>query len=208
MSHTEKMIARSVISSKKSFKPSLNQAFSSRRRRIVRRPLENSRDWIFLNRIVRLRCGWMIGKRNGGKFTTQRPTKIAAGGFPVTIGCHRAIELTRVAFGMPPRAMTAQFSNSNGGMARNFSSLHGKSRTTKPRPVCARAVRFPAGANVAQAFGHDAQAWAKYQCQLWRADFQDDTDEFHSCPRAIGNLAVSRSVKAGKRLKVSIDIII
>jgi hypothetical protein len=29
----------------------------------------------------------------------------------------------------------------------------------------ARAVRFPAGANVAQAFGHDAQAWAKYQCQ-------------------------------------------
>jgi hypothetical protein len=29
----------------------------------------------------------------------------------------------------------------------------------------ARAVRFPAGANVAQAFGHDAQAWAKYQCR-------------------------------------------
>jgi hypothetical protein len=38
-------------------------------------------------------------------------------------------------------------------------------RTTKPRPARARAVRFPAGANVAQAFGHDAQAWAKYQCQ-------------------------------------------
>jgi hypothetical protein len=25
-------------------------------------------------------------------------------------------------------------------------------------------MSFPAGANVAQAFGHDAQAWAKYQC--------------------------------------------
>jgi len=30
----------------------------------------------------------------------------------------------------------------------------------------ARAVRFPAGANVAQAFGHDAQAWAKYRIRL------------------------------------------
>jgi hypothetical protein len=29
----------------------------------------------------------------------------------------------------------------------------------------ARAVRFTAGANGAQAFGHDAQAWAKYQCR-------------------------------------------
>jgi hypothetical protein len=27
-----------------------------------------------------------------------------------------------------------------------------------------QSIRFPAGANVAQAFGHDAQAWAKYQC--------------------------------------------
>jgi len=27
------------------------------------------------------------------------------------------------------------------------------------------AVRLPAGANVAQAFGHDAPAWVKYQCQ-------------------------------------------
>jgi hypothetical protein len=30
------------------------------------------------------------------------------------------------------------------------------------------AVRLPAGANVAQAFGHDAQAWAKYQCNPTR----------------------------------------
>ena len=30
----------------------------------------------------------------GGKFTTQRATKVAAGGFPVAVGCHGAIELT------------------------------------------------------------------------------------------------------------------
>jgi len=29
--------------------------------------------------------------------------------------------------------MTAQFSNSNGGMTRRFSTVHGRSRTTKPR---------------------------------------------------------------------------
>jgi hypothetical protein len=51
-----------------------------------------------------------------------------------------------------------------GGMTRSFSTVHGRSRTTKPRPA-RQAVRFPAGANVAQAFGHDAQAWAIYQCQ-------------------------------------------
>jgi len=28
-----------------------------------------------------------------------------------------------------------------------------------------QSIRLPAGANVAQAFGHDAQAWAKYQGQ-------------------------------------------
>ena len=33
---------------------------------------------------------------------------------------------------------------------------------------------FRQTANVAQAFGHDAQAWAKYQCQSPRADFQGD----------------------------------
>jgi hypothetical protein len=34
--------------------------------------------------------------------------------------------------------------------------------------VCGRSAErfaFRQGANVAQAFGHDAQAWAKYQCQ-------------------------------------------
>jgi hypothetical protein len=35
---------------------------------------------------------------------------------------------------------------------------------TKPRPA-RQDIRFPAGANIARAFGHDAQAWAKYQCQ-------------------------------------------
>src|ERR1035441_5514719 len=72
--------------------------------------------------------------------------------------------------GMPPRAMTAQFSNSNGGMTRSFSTVHGRSRTTKPRPT-RQSIRFPAGANVAQAFGHDAQAWAKYQGQSHAREF-------------------------------------
>jgi len=43
------------------------------------------------------------------------------------------------------------------------SSPTNQGRTTKPRPA-RQNIRFPAGANVAQAFGHDAQAWAKYQC--------------------------------------------
>jgi len=38
-------------------------------------------------------------------------------------------------------------------------------RGRRSRVQLSRAVRFPAGANVAQAFGHDPQAWAKYQCQ-------------------------------------------
>jgi hypothetical protein len=41
----------------------------------------------------------------------------------------------------------------------------------------ARAVRFPAGANVAQAFGHDAQAWAKDQCQSGARIFKGMADE-------------------------------
>jgi hypothetical protein len=35
----------------------------------------------------------MIGKRNGEKFTTQRATKVAPGGFPDAGGCYCAIEL-------------------------------------------------------------------------------------------------------------------
>ena len=35
----------------------------------------------------------------GEKFTTQCATKVAAGGFPVAVGCHRASELTPAAFG-------------------------------------------------------------------------------------------------------------
>jgi hypothetical protein len=88
------------------------------------------------------------------------------------------------ALGMPPRAMTAQFSNSNGGIGRAVSPLTAagcqwvrsysprrRARsdapyhalcTTKPR-LARQSIRFPAGANVAQALGHDAQAWAKYQ---------------------------------------------
>jgi hypothetical protein len=33
---------------------------------------------------------------------------------------------------------------------------------------------FRQTANVAQAFGHDAQAWAKYQCQSCGVNFQGD----------------------------------
>jgi hypothetical protein len=35
-----------------------------------------------------------LGKGLAGKSATQRATKVAAGGFPVAVGCHRAIELT------------------------------------------------------------------------------------------------------------------
>src|SRR5713226_9354504 len=45
------------------------------------------------------------------------------------------ISPTWVLLGIPPRAMTAQFSNSNGGILRSFASDHGKSRTTNPRPA-------------------------------------------------------------------------
>jgi hypothetical protein len=37
---------------------------------------------------------------------------------------------------------------------------------------------FRQRANVAQAFGQDALAWAKYQCPSQRVDFQGDTDDF------------------------------
>ena len=55
------------------------------------------------------------------------------------------------------------------GWSSAKTGAHGVTRPTTPRGRRsrvrrARAVRFPAGANVAQAFGHDAQAWAKYQC--------------------------------------------
>jgi len=100
----------------------------------------------------------------------------------------RPMSPTCTLFGMPPRAMTTQFSNSNGGIGRAVSPLtaagcqrarsgsprrrarsdapYHASRTTKPRPA-RQSIRFPAGANVAQAVGHDALAWAKYQCQSW-----------------------------------------
>ena len=37
----------------------------------------------------------------------------------------------------------AQFSNSNGGMTRSFSTVHGRSWTTKPRPA-RQSIRFTA----------------------------------------------------------------
>src|SRR5665213_2802542 len=52
----------------------------------------------------------------------------------------------------------------NAGLLSGCPVWDGRSRTTKPRPA-RQSIRFPAGANVAQAFGHDAQAWEKYQCR-------------------------------------------
>jgi hypothetical protein len=43
----------------------------------------------------------------------------------------------------------------------------------------ARAFAFRQGANVAQAFGHDAQAWAKYQCQSHARIFNGTVDDSH-----------------------------
>ena len=46
---------------------------------------------------------------------------------------------TLTLFGMPPSAITAQFSNSNGGSLRSRSGVHGRSRTTNARrPACHR----------------------------------------------------------------------
>ena len=49
---------------------------------------------------------------------------------------------TLALLGMPPKAMTAQFSNSNGGRSRNCFSVQGRSRTTKPRH-CAAPAHLP-----------------------------------------------------------------
>jgi|ERR1017187_7397854 hypothetical protein len=88
-------------------------------------------------------------------------------------------------------------------MAGLFSKLmvvHGRSRTTKPRPA-RRSIRFPAGANGAQAFGHDAQAWAKYQCQSHTRIFMGATDdaslrEAHIFPIAISHYIRPESVQS------------
>ena len=45
---------------------------------------------------------------------------------------------TLAMFGLPPRAMTAQFSNSNGGISRSCFSLLGRSRITKSLPSVRR----------------------------------------------------------------------
>jgi hypothetical protein len=56
--------------------------------------------------------------------------------------------------------MMAQFSNSNGGMTRSFSTFHG-GRGRRSRVPAHQGIRFPAGANVAQAFGHDVTGMGK-----------------------------------------------
>ena len=61
---------------------------------------------------------------------------------------------TCVLLGIPPRAMTAQFSNSNGGIVRNCFSVHGRSRTTKPLPRSHRLSSSRNPANIPQPLRH------------------------------------------------------
>jgi hypothetical protein len=78
-------------------------------------------------------CQWVFGRRwlpSRNRINAKRPST------PMSPTC--------TLFGMPPRAMTAQFSNSNGRMTRSFSTVHGRSRTTKPRPA-RQSIRFLAG---------------------------------------------------------------
>jgi hypothetical protein len=61
-------------------------------------------------------------------------------------------------------------------MARFAETPLRQSRTTKPRPAL-QSIRFPAGANVAQASGLDALAWAKYQCPSHARVFKGMADD-------------------------------
>ena len=86
-----------------------------------------------------------------GEAAPRVPTGLSDGGESLPIqepqpcgGCtktglakivHGAAGLAKAAIGLEPMAMTAQFSNSNGGIARSFSSVQGRSCTTKPRPA-------------------------------------------------------------------------
>jgi hypothetical protein len=62
--------------------------------------------------------------------------------------------------------------------ARSFSTVHGRSRTTKPRPA-RQSIRFPSGANVAQTFGHDA-GMGEIATPIPRVNFQGDGERFSS----------------------------
>ncbi len=64
---------------------------------------------------------------------------------PLSLGCvptgkmrpSSPMSPTCTLLGIPPSAITAQFSNSNGGNARSFSIVHGRSRTTNASVRCA-----------------------------------------------------------------------
>ena len=58
----------------------------------------------------------------------------------------------------------------------------------------ARAFAFRQTANVAQAFGHDAQAWAKYQCQSHAWIFNVTVDD---SPCLLFNLEGFHGLKPG-----------
>ena len=92
-----------------------------------RRPAKSSHKIIFT-------C---LAKRGAATAANHRlrpvSSRCARRGFPARSSTPMSPTCTLL--GMPPRAMTAQFSNSNGGMTRSFSTVHGRSRTTKPRPA-------------------------------------------------------------------------
>jgi len=81
---------------------------------------------------------------------------------------------------MPPSAMTAQFSNSNGGMTRSFSTVHGRWRTTKPRPA-RQSIRFPAGANVARRLAMTHRQGRNINANPGTPIFKGRTDDSPSC---------------------------
>jgi hypothetical protein len=77
-----------------------------------------------------------------------------------------------------PRAMTAQFSNSNGGMTRSFSTVHGKSRTTKPRPARQSSSLSGNAQTSRRRLAMTRQAVGEISMPIPRADFQGDGERF------------------------------
>jgi len=71
------------------------------------------------------------------------------------------MSITCSLFGITPRAMTAQFSNSKGRMTRSCSNDHGRSGTKKTSAGAPKRFTFSNTVRVAQEFSHDAAGGAK-----------------------------------------------
>ena len=69
---------------------------------------------------------------------------------------------TLVLLGTPPSAITAQFSNSNGGIFRSLSSVQGKPRTMKPRPAFQSVSSSRRRQTSPQPLGHNAAGGRRY----------------------------------------------